>query len=285
MANNPRQYSEGALTRRHALIGTGAALTVAGCGPGDSLTPAAGDKRLTAAGPGPNHGKPAYSPGSAHARPGVTFDPRFGCAVYMRFRKPGAFANGKTMTIRQAYFDIPAGAQPDAIQLLAEAELDQASRSATGWRRNDNAQGRRRRDADFDRFLFGGQQIIFLLVDNDYIAFDDRPFSEDVAVKPNLVRFTRFLAEADSATIGFREAAENNAFFGAALLDGKSFGRGRKLLKLENWYTDSSGNLITGTPELRYSMNIHLLVSTNDGKRIPLVIDPDTGNGFGVPPP
>ena len=102
----------------------------------------------------------------------------------------------------------------------------------------------------------------------------------------NLVRFTSLLSQQDQVEIDYNAIAQpNNSFLNAKLFQTLSDQlENRKLLVIENWYTDLNGNPITGNPKLRYSMNINLLIATDNDKWIPLIIDPDTGNGMGNNP-
>lgn len=84
------------------------------------------------------------------------------------------------------------------------------------------------------------------------------------------------------------DAAENYAFFDAEVVPYSSMGnlknKGR-MLRLKNYYTDDTGVLIPEkAEEITYAMNIHVEMKIDEGDFVPMIIDPDTGNGSGNEP-
>ena len=56
-----------------------------------------------------------------------------------------------------------------------------------------------------------------------------------------------------------------------------------KLIRVENHLTDPYGCLLD-TDTANYSMNIHFVMKLTGGGTVPMVLDPDTGNGSGYEP-
>ena len=314
-----------AVSRRSAIALSGAALTLAGCGPGNiagNSGAKTGPPIFSSKGFFDNHGFPPYLQ-FVSAFPGskVEFKPTYGCAVYIKFHSKQQGPNSpRICTIRHGYF--PTGVKTNdtrvdfgRLQVLAEAEL-QVARTATfgggAWKRPHRpptpGTGPRpmptpeitRREGDFNTFTFQVQQLIYFIVDNDDVTFDDRQITEvkgsgSGVLYPLAIRFSQYRSlptELTEFALVNAVAKENYAFFGATLVDAidRNTFRDRRLLRLENWSTDMGGKPITYDPNntnqhTDYSMNLHLLATGYDGSKIPLIIDPDTGNGYGDPPP
>lgn len=80
----------------------------------------------------------------------------------------------------------------------------------------------------------------------------------------------------------------NFTFFDARMIDKlKHPNLNGRMISVKNYQTDEKGQPIindTKRPKRLYSMNIHFTVKGKGGKRIPMIIDPDTGNGAGNEP-
>lgn len=237
-------------------------------------------------GPSRHHGRLACSATPDPLSVGIVFQPEYFSAIYLKFEK---FGSRVKMIARHGYAEISPSWTPDEIQAAAETELAEAKSSNSGnWRRkNEKAKREWRREENLEDFDFDSQNLIFILLDHheDEFRFDDR---KDTLSKKqaNLVRFSHYAGQADSTDIDYTEVEPNNAFMNARLIDVIDTGTfdGQKLLCIENWYTDEFGKTVTGKPRLRYSMNLHLLATTEGGAVLPLIIDPDTGNGMGNNP-
>lgn len=209
-----------------------------------------------------------------------SFDPKYLTIVYVKFREKN---NQPAITIRHGYQSIDGVKSERKRQRIAEKLLLQAKRTARWERRNDLPNNRLRREIDFLDFNFDSQNLIYIYVDNENIEFDDRRNAN--GKMQNLVRFTKFTSEYLKPTVSNQEAEPNNSFFNASILQTQSRKlTGSSILRLENWYTDKYGRPVPCHSELLYSMNIHLMMETDDGQVIPIILDPDTGNGWGNEP-
>lgn len=119
---------------------------------------------------------------------------------------------------------------------------------------------------DFKPFKFGSQHDIFFFIEGD-----------DMGIAPeNLVSFSQI----DSTG---SKVSENHSFFGAIEIPEMAGGR---LIRLSNYFLKSDGTPIgEGDGEILYSMNIHFNIpGSSKASMIPMIIDPDTGNGQGNEP-
>jgi hypothetical protein len=130
---------------------------------------------------------------------------------------------------------------------------------------------------NFENWGFGSTRRVYVYVDNTTLTFEK---NEPLTFKPvSSIRFT------DPERASSRKISPNKSFFGAKSED--KFARG-SLLYFENFFLDNAGKPIPPkTPNpIFYSLSFNLLLaSKGDGKPIPIMIDPDTGNGMGGPPP
>ena len=124
---------------------------------------------------------------------------------------------------------------------------------------------------DFSNFRFASQTEIFFFFDSTHIGFGSP------------------LMTATAMTSTGASCAENYSFYGAMLVDEEDpvlqglKGKGR-ILRVRNYVMDKDGNKIT-TP-VAYSLNIQLSVRNDSagGGTLPIIFDPDTGNGVGYEP-
>lgn len=122
----------------------------------------------------------------------------------------------------------------------------------------------------FDAFKFKSQNEVFIFLKNPYIELSpDR-----------LIRFTRYAFD------GVNEMAKNYSFFNAKLVkdvylaDLAHFG---KLIRVENHVTNADGSPVVEMTD--YSMNILFKARSSSGTSfLPMIIDPETGNGAGHEP-
>lgn len=126
----------------------------------------------------------------------------------------------------------------------------------------------------FSHFKFASQTEIFIFIDHPVVDLDPAL----------LISFGGLTQNGD-------QAAFNYSFFNAAPVKDEELGdlKGTgKMIRLRNYITKRHGEKITET-NITYAMNIHFTVPgiTADGKpaaRMPMVFDPDTGNGTGHEP-
>jgi hypothetical protein len=261
-----------------------------------------------------NHGAlPIGKPLGPDGKP-VPFKPAGICVVYIRFEKPkkpnGEVGNPEAgfLTVRHAYWPIdPKWSSEDAgAEELAKvgALIAEARRlKKDQWTQQTGSPKNQRREFDFENFGFKAQHRVYFFVDNSDIAFDKRTLfveaNGDTKIKANLIRFTKYLsrdrraAQTNPAYLRYEPADPNYAFWNART---KSIDGGTdNLLVVDNYQTklddNNAGKLvpIEADKELKlYSMNIHLLAKSLDQAgnvlHIPLILDPDTGNGSGNDP-
>jgi hypothetical protein len=214
--------------------------------------------------------------GEAPDRPGldkfpkggkVNFDPQYVCLVYLK-------VDGAKLLARHAYYSFSSMAgEAGGPESWAKRRFASAAKNAwlpDGlWPPAPPRINPRENFADFD---FGSQQVIYFYIDN----------GNDVVFDPeNLVSFTPYSTKDGRPTHlkpNKKTVSPNNAFFSARRLE-------PNLLYLENWFTDKNGNVIDTTANApkydeQYSLDIHLLMAAAIGTAtIPIIIDPDTGNG------
>ncbi len=135
----------------------------------------------------------------------------------------------------------------------------------------------RRKDGSYDRddFVdlgFNSQHEIFVYYDSADVRLDN----------DQLISFGATLSDGTPA-------AGNDSFFVSRVDDGELGGPLKgKLIRIENYNTIHDGSTFTPRPTddpskaVRYALNYHL---TLPGKQaLPIIIDPDTGNGGGNEP-
>jgi hypothetical protein len=190
----------------------------------------------------------------------VEFKPKFLCLVYLKFGEARLIA-------KHAFFPFRADDRAFAKKTLSEF-------ATQGW----PADAKEPSD-DFNNFVFGSQQRIYFFVDNGVNVVFDEKF---------LIAFTPFGTKTGRprwdnsknppVLSSPKTMDENHAFFDATIVE-------PNFLSLDNWFTKKSKKPISnGDPDENYSMNIHLKMSTSAGGFIPIIIDPDTGNGAGNEP-
>jgi len=211
------------------------------------------------------------------------FNPRFLCVLFMDFRPDW------TLAINHASYDFVPDQDPavsEAGRLAkAVAVIDGKIRSGGdladvphhrpyAWRYPALHQpGRTHDSTTFSDFKFKSPTEIFLFMNNPNVV---------LGPSARLIRFTRYGSLGSSAG----EMNENQSFFRAREVTGAQLGvlnnRG-KLIRLEN-HARVDPMTSTDVRDQSYSMNIRLGINGGGAGIIPVIIDPDTGNGQGNEP-
>lgn len=217
------------------------------------------------------YGEPSDKPGKDQFnKPNdPTFAPQYVCLIYMKI-------DAAKLIAKHAYYEIAGyNALPDEAQKTAWVRERMAS-APTGWKSEGLWQpvaGSPNPRENFEGFNFGSQQILYFFIDNGTDVIFDR--HNGIAFMPYGTKSGRPNHNHPVKP----KANKNSAFFSARFIDAN-------LLYLENWFTGENGKIISKKTdgsdyEEIMSMNIHLMMksSLNGNIRIPIVIDPDTGNG------
>jgi hypothetical protein len=217
---------------------------------------------------------------TATDRPQVDFRPKYYAVVYLQFD------NGARLTARHAYFPVVQGKPDNVVCGLGYLRsFDTSPDPKPDCEPFTDAANRPKAVAEnFDDFTFGSQQRLYVFVDNTNVKFN--------GIMP--VSFTPFGAFDEPDVPGTEPKDPNLSFYNAKLGD---FGPYRGVLTLDNYYRGEGDEDILDTPpytySAEYSINFNLVTCRNsvaqcdasDPKQvIPLVIDPDTGNGKGSHP-
>jgi hypothetical protein len=124
---------------------------------------------------------------------------------------------------------------------------------------------------NFDKYLgFKSKNELFIYIDGD-VELTDKA----------LLSFTPLNHE-------LAPRNPNYAFYGARRIDVAKLGKLKgQMISVRNYMTAKDGKPIGDKEEVKsqqYSMNIHFTVPGSGGMRIPIIVDPDTGNGQGNEP-
>jgi hypothetical protein len=263
------EMSEG-INRRGLIAVTGATLAVAACG---EVAKQGEDKKIKMPilGYPENYGKNPNFPKEGNSN----FSARYIGVIDIRA------AGGWKLDINHAAFDCKEGATDatrldKAIKALSGKRMPGKSRfkelknELTPFNRK-LANGDNYDSANFDKLLgFKSPNELFIFIEGDveltqqaYLSFS--PLGADL--KPR---------------------DQNYAFFDAREIDtAKLQGLKGRMISVRNYMTDKDDKLIgkdQPTPSQNYAMNIHFTVPGKGGTRIPMIIDPDTGNGAGNEP-
>jgi hypothetical protein len=132
-------------------------------------------------------------------------------------------------------------------------------------------------DFDIDKFGFGSPHKIYFIIANDTIRFDSN--------KP--ITFVKYSMQEPDITK--REIFKNKSFHNGE--PKTNFGLDGRVYYVENRFKKPGflgiGETDISTKEkLHYSFNLNLWAKSalNPGVEIPMVVDPDTGNGMGWTP-
>ncbi len=263
------------INRRNLIALAGTSIALSACtGGSDNASPNEASNWN-----GDTWGNPATNDAPTSISAEVAFKPAYLCVVYLQL-DPQKFG---ALKVRHSYLDA-AGLSGAKEQEAAEALLLEA-RTATDAEWVSKPGDILRKEKNFEKFSFGSQQRIYLVIDNDNIVFDDR--KDEKGQPAALVRFTRYGPSADSDRLSLVDRAVNNSFFSAKTIEASAAGpfKGKKLLTLNNWYTGKDGTPINPKDPKTYqtyAMDIRILMMTSDTggtiKMVPIVIDPDTVN-------
>jgi hypothetical protein len=273
---------------RRTLIGVaGASVALAACGKvkgGDSQQVKTDGTVVDDFGVNPQWGENPHDNGPID-KPAGGFNPSFICIVYIKFD------DGKKTIIRHGYIEtgpknsVETDTQFDARQIAA-AESMFAAAAKGNWKANTSI-GYSRKEVNFEKFEFGQQMRLFVVVDNDSVKFDDRKENGKYA---NLIRFTKYRTTQNMTDFAPETAAENHAYFGATLVAVKIQNKSRQALRVDNWYIGpKAAPIVYDDPKTHqyYAMNWQLLWQASDtgsvNQSIPFIIDPDGGNMGGTP--
>lgn len=117
---------------------------------------------------------------------------------------------------------------------------------------------------------FNSENEIFIFIESGKVGLDDK----------KLISFSNGLSDGSLA-------AENYSFYWARLVPQNDLGsikNNGQMIRLRNYCLDAGGNSQIGKPELKHSLNIHFGAPLKSRGFVPMVIDPDTGNGSGNEP-
>ncbi len=242
------------LNRRNIVLAAGGLSLLAACKPIDD-----GHEGPRGGGGEAPYGAFPDQPGEDHFKGSIKFAPQNLCLVYMKIE-------GAKLAARHAYFGIAAVTGEETEWVLA--------RFAEMAKGGDTSVKPIRAEKDFENFNFGSQQKLYFLIDNgDDVIFDDitpitfSPYSSKGG-RPNNRTQQKPLLD------------KNFAFFSARKVENKGI-INPNLLYLENWFANKNGRIFDyKTPGENYSMDIHLQMKSygNGAVRIPVIIDPDSGN-------
>lgn len=267
------------IDRRTLLGAAGAGLALAGLGGGAHAKTRRGGKGLalsSADDPGGNPSGPCQSWGESPRTVKISndelqFDPQYICAVYIRYEK-----NGRP-SVRHGYKPLRGAKTDDIVRdaaedLLKELRDDDYQADTVHIRKN------------FRKFMMNSQQVVIIFLDNDpaIIRLNDDSNLE------YLIRFTAL-----SGVPPYTERRENHAFYNLRRIKmTKGEFDCNNAYRMDFWNTDETGALLeidAHTPEkdwYLYSMNIHMLQAPyepDEVATIPVILDPDTGNGGAEP--
>lgn len=271
------------VSRRNLVFTGGAAAALTSCTPGPSRMSAL-NVPTRRAGFDDNHGSDPMGPPTY---PGpVVYLPRFIAIAIIDFDKPW------TIDVHHASFPLPPDSAGDrdrrrdlakkAISWVVESngrKLGHLNAKPSGYedlvpyeRKKDPHKGKHH-IASFDGFRFASQNEIFIFLRNPDIVLN----------RSRLVRVTRYSDEIEDVMTC------NYSLFRAESIEGDDLGpleNHGKLIRVENHVRDEKG--LPSGKDTNYSMNIHfrMKVKPEGGERsyVPMVIDPDTGNGQGNEP-
>lgn len=201
--------------------------------------------------------------------------------------------NDWTMAVNHANFQLgedeldPELREKKALKALNES-WPKESKARNHFRLNKDNKPRLRSDGvtvddhtDFNKFRFHREIELYIYL---YHSSDNKT----IAPEGRLLSFGSYMQETDSRKVPLK-AVGNCAYFNAKLVDLNNHEKLNKhgfMFKVENWSRKPDGTPV-GAEEVRHSMNIHFSIPVNTGNKIimmPMVFDPDTGNGTGNEP-
>jgi hypothetical protein len=195
-----------------------------------------------------------------------------------------------SMMVNHANFYLPGGGEGQrltrALAALNETWPDN-TKPRKKFKTNSNFKPRNRKDnsiddhSDFEKFRFNKPIELFVYI------YQSK--AKSVAPDGRLLSFGPFMQETDGNNIPLT-ATPNCSYFNARLVNlgaQKALDERGFMFRVENWSRDLSGSPV-GATEVPHSMNIHFSIPVDAGGgkviRMPMVFDPDTGNGTGNEP-
>jgi hypothetical protein len=271
---------------RRTMIGAAGVAGVAGlAGAGVALTTCSEKKHMIAepvgycdlAGQSVLHLKPEINGGVSECIPSYI------CVVYIKFE------SDLKLKVRRTYIGkLTSKPVPPFVASMVTNALDSLAR--TGKYNSFD-------ESDIDPINLGSQQILVIYIDNrtDRIRFKYDPNDINAPDKnlsfDNTIRFVKFSSKGPTLLI-----RDNHAFFNIMKMDIVQAGtllESNVAFRLDYWNTDEMGKDIGKLDPMKpsthflYSMNIHLEIlapmANGAEKWVPIILDPDTGNGGGDP--
>jgi hypothetical protein len=121
-----------------------------------------------------------------------------------------------------------------------------------------------------EKIEYNSQNELFIFIESKKIALENG----------KLISFSNGLSDGT-------KAEENHSFYWATLVPQAELGAIKnkgQMIRLRNYCRAADGTEQTDKPELKHSLNIHFGATLKGGGFVPMVIDPNTGNGSGNEP-
>jgi hypothetical protein len=277
-----------AISRRSALTAAGPTLAVAACGKQPKArAEEANVQAMTASevtsglkeflqqlGVKP-HGKPPKEPYPFAGQAGYpTYEPGHFMLIYVASTKPWQiFANHAVFAYKskvpkermKQVIDLLELKKPNPLKPFSQLSSDVADGLWPG-----QTTPAKRDHLFFKNLGFGSQHDIFIYFDHKLDATD--PDKDEILFDQTLANFITFSEHKFSGS----GAAENHAFYNLRKVSKSAMAPIKEgtLFSMENWFTAQDGKTIPAGFDASYKTNF--LYFTNG---IPMLIDPDTGNG------
>lgn len=249
-------------SRRDLSIFGGASLLLAGCNQTDPEKSGVTARR----------GVPEPYGDHPHDKNPAPFNPAF--VGVIDFRPAG----GWKIAVNHAAFAVSTSATPEE-RLAIAVKAVKGKGNGGGTRLRNLTNGLRPvpgKGGELDFVDFDNQCHGFKSVNELFIYIDGK----DVELNPKaLISFTPFSGNLEKRN-------PNHSFYNAEIAQLPA-GMAGKMIRVRNYMTAAGGKPIGvghETVSQIYSMNFHFSVPSKEGGRIPIVIDPDTGNGSGNEP-
>lgn len=219
-----------------------------------------------------------YGDNVAHASVPAGFKATLLCVAYIRFPTTGGGP-----IIQQKYVELKGTESDPGIRKLVQQVLEKIKGTAhqiTYYRERN----------DFENFSFDRPTYVAFFVDNDesYVRFNWDNALSNLENRKHILRFTPFSGHKGypNETGHYKKRRTNKNFYEIeswALTNPKNLASA-KVVSIKFFNRDES-NLPIKKPNPAdprrwyiYSMNIHLQMATSNGKMVPVILDPDTGN-------
>lgn len=277
------------ISRRGLVAMAGVGLALAGCKPSESSdgNSSADKKRMNKMGGSTTYGaNPRLGPPDINASHWKTFEPEYIALLYIGFK------SDQSMIINHASFKFKGN--DDERRDRAIALFDKIADKNITFAKLQNGDeprpgyGGALDFTDFKHFGFKSKTEIFILLHQ--VGLGKTTFGLD---EEQLLSFGTRLLETEQLDDGaggkYEEhirADENYSFFNAASVPADKISKIAPnlfgaLIRVRNYVTNEHGPIVNTSR--KYALNIHYNVP-GPTDRIPMVIDPDTGNGTGNEP-